>query len=627
MIESFIAQGDEAARWTALISESNLAVKQFLAAEIDFSTFIRCVTFRVFLVVFLRLGPDLLTSEEVQRVTEALNEFYEGSTNVLPSEIQSILEQWLPPNGFPDPLDRILPAYEALWRIVASTVIFCEDDESRRGVILDFRDNPRDRQYKASYKSDELSVSEMIDEVVRHPSPIARMPSTAPKRPFGCILHTLSHMTAEHLPAPQEALKAAALVASKVDPGATADALLAVEMQKLRIAEALAARDNVVDRLEDAYTSVRQKAATILRLEQELEHLKRSSTPANANSTGSQTVFQHPPTPPVHEQDQDQSVKEVHENQTQSTWESRKIPIAAPSELPPCTPDKLADALQSNSAYCPYISTNSPVQLRETYSPAFDTVTSDEENQASFPVSQLEGEPEKTIAARQAILAALPLPSGIPDDALQPIILPAPYTLHDFLGNASGDRLAFSNRPPVIDNMSDMSRLSNHRVLAQLTTYWCTEREEHGYFLTPFFKCSTNPHVATAHLWSAVDVLECFYNKDGKWYYAGTYKAFRMDDLTVQEWEALSTESFSTELLSQTTQVIVKATLAGRKNVSPQNHYETAQLYAAGALRVACVGLQCVGFSEDVYRGVLEQSRIGYWGRDSAWMPTRTPTI
>lgn len=38
---------------------------------------------------------------------------------------------------------------------------------------------------------------------------------------------------------------------------------------------------------------------------------------------------------------------------------------------------------------------------------------------------------------------------------------------------------------------------------------------------------------------------ECFYNKDGKWYYAGTYKAFRMDDLTVQEWESLSTEVIS----------------------------------------------------------------------------------
>ena len=35
---------------------------------------------------------------------------------------------------------------------------------------------------------------------------------------------------------------------------------------------------------------------------------------------------------------------------------------------------------------------------------------------------------------------------------------------------------------------------------------------------------------------------ECFYNRDGKWYYAGIYKAFQLDDLTTKEWEALSSE-------------------------------------------------------------------------------------
>jgi hypothetical protein len=35
---------------------------------------------------------------------------------------------------------------------------------------------------------------------------------------------------------------------------------------------------------------------------------------------------------------------------------------------------------------------------------------------------------------------------------------------------------------------------------------------------------------------------ECFYNKDGNWYYAGIYKAFQLDDLTTKEWEALSNE-------------------------------------------------------------------------------------
>lgn len=55
-------------------------------------------------------------------------------------------------------------------------------------------------------------------------------------------------------------------------------------------------------------------------------------------------------------------------------------------------------------------------------------------------------------------------------------------------------------------------------------------------------------------------------------------------------------------------QVIIKETLAGRKNISAQNNYETGQLYAAGALKVACIGLQCVGFNEGLYRGLLDHA-------------------
>ncbi|KAG1838959.1 hypothetical protein C8R48DRAFT_782258 [Suillus tomentosus] len=213
--------------------------------------------------------------------------------------------------------------------------------------------------------------------------------------------------------------------------------------------------------------------------------------------------------------------------------------------------------------------------------------------------------PERLILARQAFLATLPLPADIPDDALNPIVIPQPYILHEFLGNTSGTL---------------KSSLSNYRVLGQPTTYWCPEREEHGYLLTPVFKCSANPRVTTAHRWTVADVIgtmdrptECFYNKDGKWYYAGVYEAFRMDDLTTEEWEALSIE---------TTQTLVKETLAGRKNLSPQNLYETGQLYAVGALRVACIGLQCVGFSSAMYRAVLEQAALGKW-RGIGWsVPT-----
>jgi hypothetical protein len=93
-----------------------------------------------------------------------------------------------------------------------------------------------------------------------------------------------------------------------------------------------------------------------------------------------------------------------------------------------------------------------------------------------------------------------------------------------------------------------------------------------------------------------------------------------MDDLTAQEWEALSTEvkyiyfcamHCPNNLDTQTTNALIKETIAGRKNVSPQNLYEIGQLYAAGALRVACIGLQCVGFSTGMYRAVLEQAALG----------------
>ncbi|KAI6021976.1 hypothetical protein EDC04DRAFT_349063 [Pisolithus marmoratus] len=157
----------------------------------------------------------------------------------------------------------------------------------------------------------------------------------------------------------------------------------------------------------------------------------------------------------------------------------------------------------------------------------------------------LEGGAEKTIAAWHLILAALPLPSDIPEDELQPIILPHSYSLGDFLRNTTG---------------TSKNLLKNYRILMQITTYWCPDREEHGYFLTPVFKCTTNPCIITAHWWSAMDVLghmqeptgmlrgwqtntshcddvliACFYNKDGKWYYAGMYRAFCMDDLMTQE--------------------------------------------------------------------------------------------
>ena len=120
-------------------------------------------------------------------------------------------------------------------------------------------------------------------------------------------------------------------------------------------------------------------------------------------------------------------------------------------------------------------------------------------------------------------------------------------------------------------------------------------------------------------------IVECFYNKENKWYYAGLYKPFSLASLSSSEYNALS---------PTTSQSLIKETLSGRKNTSPQNVYETAQLYTCGALRVACVGLQCVGFSEGLYRALLEQAelcaKVGRWRgvvTPSGGMQSQSPSI
>lgn len=54
--------------------------------------------------------------------------------------------------------------------------------------------------------------------------------------------------------------------------------------------------------------------------------------------------------------------------------------------------------------------------------------------------------------------------------------------------------------------------------------------------------------------------------------------------------------------------MLVKETLINRKNTTPTVQYEVSQLYAAGALKIACVGLQCVGFNSSLYHTIMEQA-------------------
>ncbi|KAI6111197.1 hypothetical protein F5141DRAFT_772367 [Pisolithus sp. B1] len=74
------------------------------------------------------------------------------------------------------------------------------------------------------------------------------------------------------------------------DPPAVVEVALAVQLERLRVTEALVACNNAVVRLKDACTSLRQKSAIISRLERELEILRQSSTPSSMNPSAQQEI-------------------------------------------------------------------------------------------------------------------------------------------------------------------------------------------------------------------------------------------------------------------------------------------------------------------------------------------------
>ncbi|KIL68470.1 hypothetical protein M378DRAFT_21972 [Amanita muscaria Koide BX008] len=338
------------------------------------------------------------------------------------------------------------------------------------------------------------------------------------------------------------------------DPFRVAEMAFELQIEKLRAIEALKARDVALQRLADAYTLLKQKT-------EQLDSIQSTNGETNVSTSSKQADVNYMGVAVKMLREESQTFKDLTNNlEPPPSYEAE----LGKGSTPPAnaSPTFLSDLKADNAS-----------ESRIIYA----TPGSDE--------------PSEMVHARYALLAGIPVPPDAPEDTLRPIIIPPPITLSEFINTMSG---------PL------RTSLLNYRILHGATTIWCPEREEHGYFYAPRFKCNTNPRVVTANRWSQVDVIspmnkptECFFSKDGAWYYAGIYKGFAMDDLTAKEWAHLSPE---------TTQAIIKETLSGRKNTSPQNVYETGQLYAAGALKVACVGLQCVGFNQAMYKALLEHA-------------------
>ncbi|KAF8162712.1 hypothetical protein B0H34DRAFT_856362 [Crassisporium funariophilum] len=366
-----------------------------------------------------------------------------------------------------------------------------------------------------------------------------------------------------------------------VNPFRVAEMALEIQIERMRVAEISSARDAVLERLSDAYVSIRQKSEIIDQLQQERESKGWAPLPIQLSHAAEQTEID---SLKAHIVTLDATIEVLRDTIQQST-----IACSKPIDPPPCYEEDVYKITSTNAGIQTVDASVATAAPSVESAPAVATNTVHDTD--FVYVAPKTDDPVALVKARNAVLSVIPLPSNPPDVTLNAIVIPPPFTIHEFLSGTSGTLRA---------------SLANYRVLQSITTYWCPDREEHGYMYVPVFQCSTNPRIGTAHRWNAVDVIgrmsaptECFYNKEGVWYYAGSYKAFRLDDLSTKEWAQLPPEASS---------AIVRDTIAGRKNSSPQNTYETTQLYASGALKVACVGLQCVGFNQEVYKSIIDHA-------------------
>ncbi|KAH6919293.1 hypothetical protein BKA70DRAFT_1394622 [Coprinopsis sp. MPI-PUGE-AT-0042] len=369
--------------------------------------------------------------------------------------------------------------------------------------------------------------------------------------------------------------------ATQDSPFRVVELALEIQVERMRVVEVLKARDAAVGRLADAYTLVRQYSEFIEHLQRErvargLEKLDPASVDSSLKDLA--------PLPPLDSQAHIAALEATIKDLREINKYLKEYDVSEAKSMCDPPPNYEENAIKVSSG----VQTDGDRD-------ASNAAVLEEALEAVMAAHQREEVPAEDIPQlikmRYELLAVIPLPENPPELTLAPIVLPAQITLHDFINGA----------PVTLRNA-----LGNYRTLQYGTATWCPEREEHGFMYVPMFKCNTNPRTITAHRWNAVDAIgrmarptECFYNNEGTWYYAGTYKAFMMGTASVAEWESLSAE---------TKAAIVKETLAARKNTTPQTNYETGQLYAAGALKLAVVGLQCIGFSQEIYHSVTSLS-------------------
>ena len=169
-----------------------------------FDRFVQCVTLRVVLVGIMGIhtAVDSLDSESIVIVVEGITKLWSLSKNPSPSsrklqvELKYHLRRLVPDEDtFPNPLDFVVPAWETLWRVVATAIAYTHDNPRLKELFLEMYVNPKEEVFRAE-RRDGVSVKGAVDETMRLQPPSRHISRMRPRLSWvpGMLLNAMEQL-------------------------------------------------------------------------------------------------------------------------------------------------------------------------------------------------------------------------------------------------------------------------------------------------------------------------------------------------------------------------------------------------------------------------------------------------
>jgi hypothetical protein len=150
-----------------------------LTLSLDFDTFVQDVTLRVALVGLLEVDADVaeLDPDDIQVVAALITELWALSKKPDPIPIHILprlndhLRHLVPDKDmYPNPLDYVIPVWETLWRVVATTIAHVHHDRISCDTLGELHSSPTLRQFRLFKDEFQPSAEALISETMRlHP--------------------------------------------------------------------------------------------------------------------------------------------------------------------------------------------------------------------------------------------------------------------------------------------------------------------------------------------------------------------------------------------------------------------------------------------------------------------------